>query len=74
MAEGDFAAQAGDRFGGGLHHFGFGVDEGKYALGGRETILELAPEGGDAQHGKPVEAHGLHEEIPFAGRHPGRAA
>ena len=55
-----------------LDHRRLGVDEGKDAFGGAQRALELAPEGGQIDHGKPELAHAVHEEKPGAGGDGGR--
>ena len=59
---------------GGLHHLRLGVDQREDALGRGQAVLELAPEGGDADQRPPEEADRLHEQVPVAGRDAVRAA
>ena len=52
----------------GLHHFGFGIDQGEDTFTRRQTQLELTPERGDAGQREPEQRQPLNEQIPFASR------
>ena len=52
----------------GLHHARLGVDQREDALAGRQPLLELAPERGDAGQREPEDRDALDEEKPRARR------
>jgi hypothetical protein len=68
VLEADLAAQLGHWPVVDLLHRRFGVDQGENALRRRKPCLELAPEGGDVDHGKPETIQAEDEEVPIADR------
>ena len=52
----------------GLDHPRLGIDQREDPLAGRQTLLELAPERGDAGQREPEQRDRLQKQIPVAGR------
>src|SRR6266540_1397282 len=69
MLECDPPPQLANRLARGLHHFWVGVDQREHPLAGREALLKLAPERGDAGEWEQEDAERLDEQIPITGRH-----